>query len=166
MWIVTLRIYLVILHLQIVRCSWNSIHEILTRMHSSRMRTAPSSSHRGGGLDLIPLNFPLGCGPGPDPPQFPPWVWAWTWSPSISPSSLGCGPGPDPPQFPPRVWAWRPPLGPDQTPPGAGTPQHPRTSLVAGTPPLPQEQVPPPVDRILGTRFWKYYLAPNFVCER
>ena len=28
-------------------------------------------------LDLIPLNFPLGCGPGPDPSQFPP----------------GCGPG-------------------------------------------------------------------------
>ena len=27
--------------------------------------------------DLIPLNFPLGCGPGSDPPQFPPWVWAW-----------------------------------------------------------------------------------------
>ena len=26
----------------------------------------------GVGLDLIPLNFPLGCGPGPDPPQFPP----------------------------------------------------------------------------------------------
>ena len=26
-----------------------------------------------GGLDLIPLNFQLGCGPGPDPPQFPPW---------------------------------------------------------------------------------------------
>ena len=31
----------------------------------------------GVGLDLIPLNFPLGCGPGSDPPQFPPWVWAW-----------------------------------------------------------------------------------------
>ena len=24
-----------------------------------------------------PLNFPLGCGPGPDPPQLPPWLWAW-----------------------------------------------------------------------------------------
>ena len=61
-------------------------------MHSSRMRTARSSSHHRGeslvliplnfplgvGLDLIPLNFPLGCGPGSDPPQFPPWVWAWT----------------------------------------------------------------------------------------
>ena len=25
----------------------------------------------------IPLNCPLRCGPGPDPPQLPPWVWAW-----------------------------------------------------------------------------------------
>ena len=35
------------------------------------MRTARSSSRRGGGS-------------GPDPPQFPPWVWARIWSPSIS----------------------------------------------------------------------------------
>ena len=42
-----------------------------TRMHSSRMRTARSSSHRGGsGPD--PPEFPLGCGPGSDPPEFPP----------------------------------------------------------------------------------------------
>ena len=79
----------------------------ITRMHSSRMRTACSSSHGGAldliplnlplgvcldliplnfplgvGLDLIPLNFPLGCGPGPDPPQLPPWVWAWAPAPS------------------------------------------------------------------------------------
>ena len=98
-----------------------------TRMHSSRMHTANSSSCRGGGgqgggwtwspsiahlgvgLDLIPLNFPLGRGPGPDPPQFPPWVWAL-----------------------------RPPQG-------AGTPA---------------------VNRILDTRLWKYYLAPNFVWGR
>ena len=62
-----------------------SCHIVNTRMHSSRTRTTRSSSCRragGGRLDLIPLNFPLGCGPGPDPPQFPPWVW----------------PGPDPPQ--------------------------------------------------------------------
>ena len=43
----------------------------------------------GGGLDLIPINFPLGCGPGSYPPQFPPWVWAWTWSPSVSPLGVG-----------------------------------------------------------------------------
>ena len=84
------------------------------------MRTTRCRSRRGGGdwgcswspwispldvgLDLIPLNFPLGCWPGSDPPQFPPWVWAWIWSPSISPLGvgldliplnfpLGCGPG-------------------------------------------------------------------------
>ena len=50
---------------------------------------SPSISPLGVGLDLIPLNFPLGCGPGSDPPQFPPWVWAWTWSPSISPLGVG-----------------------------------------------------------------------------
>ena len=83
------------------------------------MRTARSSSlWRGrGALVLIPLNSPLGCWPGPDPPEFPPWVWAWTWSPWISPLGvgldliplnfpLGCGPGSDPPEFPPWVWAW------------------------------------------------------------
>ena len=76
-------------------------------MHSSRMRTARSSSrHWKGG------------GSGPALPEFPPWMWAWIWSPSISPLDvgldliplnfpLGCGPGPDPPQFPPWVWAWR-----------------------------------------------------------
>ena len=51
-------------------------NNIEIRMHSSGMRTAHSSGRRGGGLVLIPLNFPLGCGPGSDPPQFPPWVWA------------------------------------------------------------------------------------------
>ena len=58
----------------------------------------------GGGLVLIPLNFPLGCWPGPDSPEFPPWVWAWIWSYWISPLDVGldliplnfppgCGPG-------------------------------------------------------------------------
>ena len=44
---------------------------------------SPPISPLGVGLDLIPLNFPLGCGPGSDPPQFPPRVWAWkggVWS--------------------------------------------------------------------------------------
>ena len=49
-----------------------------TRMHSSRMRAARSSSRHAGVSThprsrhpppgQIPLNFPLGCGPGPDPP--------------------------------------------------------------------------------------------------
>ena len=52
----------------------------------------PSTSPLGVGLDHIPLNFPLGCGPGPDPPQLPPWVWAWR-PPSQIPltSPLGVG---------------------------------------------------------------------------
>ena len=65
---------------------------------------SPSTSPLAVDLDQIPLNFPLGCGSGPDPPQFPPWLWAWTRSPSISPlavgldqiplhSPLGCRPG-------------------------------------------------------------------------
>ena len=101
-----------------------------TRMHSSRMRTGRSltvchSLLLRGVLDLIPLNFPLGCGPGSDPPPFPPWVWAWIWFPSISPLGvgldliplnfpLGCGPWSDPPQFPPWVWAltWSPSISP------------------------------------------------------
>ena len=58
----------------------------------------------GVGLDLIPLNFALGCRPGSDPPQFRPSVWAWIWSPLNFP--LECGPVSDPPQFPPWVWAW------------------------------------------------------------
>ena len=79
------------------------INILKTRIHSSRMHTAHSSSRRGGGvwswspsifplgvgLDLIPLNFTFGCGPGSDPPQFPPWLWAWIWSPSISPLAVG-----------------------------------------------------------------------------
>ena len=89
------------------------------------MRTARNSSRRGGvwswspwisplgvGLDLIPLNFHLGCGPGSDPPQFPPWLWAWIWSPSISP--LGVGLDLIPLNFPPWVWAciWSPSISP------------------------------------------------------
>ena len=96
-------------------------------MHSSRMRTARSSSCHGGGLHPPPrartplqqvppragnppqsrqppqsrhppeqpaprqisLNFSLDSGPGPDPPQFPPWLWAWTRSPSTSPLGVG-----------------------------------------------------------------------------
>ena len=64
----------------------------------------PAAVAVGGGLDLIPLNFPLGCGPGPDPPQFPPLGVDLDLIPLNFP--LGCGPGPDPPQFPPWVWAW------------------------------------------------------------
>ena len=81
-------------------------NKLPTKMDSNRMCTTRRSSRHGGGgsphplaryhsnsplgvgLDQIPLNFPLGCGPGPDPPQLPPWVWAWARSPS---TSLGVG---------------------------------------------------------------------------
>ena len=56
----------------------------------------PSTSPLGVGLEQIPLNYPLGYGPGPDPPQLPPWVWAWS------------PPKPDPPKLPPWVWACKP----------------------------------------------------------
>ena len=56
----------------------------------------------GGGLDLIPLNSPLGCGPGSDPPQFPPLGVGLDLIPLNFP--LRRGPGSDPPQFPPWVW--------------------------------------------------------------
>ena len=69
------------------------------------MRTTHSSSCRGG------------SGPGPDPPEFPPWMLAWTWSPWISPLGVGLDlipPRISPlgvgwiwsPGFPPWVWAW------------------------------------------------------------
>ena len=44
-----------------------------------------------GGPGWFPLNFSLGCGPGPDLPQLPPWVWAWTRSPSTPPPPFSCG---------------------------------------------------------------------------
>ena len=129
-----------------------------TRMHSSRMRTARSSSRRGGGgsphtpkqappLEQTPLNFPLGCGPGPDPPQLPPWVLAWR------------PPQPDPPKLPPWVWAWKPARH-------AGIPLPLETCCKAcwdttcnaywdSTPPEQNDR-----------QVQKYYLAPNFICGR
>ena len=76
-------------------------------MHSSRMRTARSSSRYRGGLHN-PLEqrspfwsrYPPGCGPG-DTPE--------TRSSSTSPLVVGLEtPQPDPPQLPPLVWAWKP----------------------------------------------------------
>ena len=111
-----------------------------TRMHSSRMRTARSSSRRDGegsasvhaGIDphQVWAWRPLGCGrgdtPQPDPPQLPPWVWAWRppWPDPLN-FPLGCGPGDTPGQIPstsPWVSAWRPPWPdpPELPPPGVG----------------------------------------------
>ena len=88
----------------------------VTRMHSSKIRPARSSSHQLGegsvsvhaGIHpqawawrpnppMRPLKLPHGCGPGDPPsqtPQLPSWVWAWR--PSLArPLKLhpGCGPG-------------------------------------------------------------------------
>ena len=51
--------------------------------------------------------------PQSDPLQLPPWVWAWSPPSQIPLNfPLGCGPGdppqPDLPKLPPWVWAWKP----------------------------------------------------------
>ena len=76
-----------------------------------------------------------------------PPVWAWMphW-PNPPPSPLGLGLDTPPgqiPQPPTWVWAWTSPQPDPSIPPGSG-PRH-----------------PPTVNRILDTRFWKYYLAPT-----
>ena len=79
-----------------------------TRMHSSRMNTACSSSH-GGSASVHAGIHPLDVGL-----ETPP-VWAWR--------PPGCGSGDPPgqtPQLPPWVWAWRPPWPDPSTPPGCG----------------------------------------------
>ena len=56
-------------------------------MHSSRMRTARSSCHPGGGLHIpLPDQEP----PGADTPQV--WAWRPPWPDPLN-FSLGCGPG-------------------------------------------------------------------------
>ena len=64
---------------------------------------------------------------------------------------------------PPKIWSRHPPrkFGAG-TPPkfGAGTPPE---NLEQAPPPKIWSRHPPPVDRILDTRYWKYYLGQNFV---
>ena len=126
-----------------------------TRMHSSRMRSARSSSRLLGGGACLPqcmLGYtPHRCGPG-DIPQ----VWAWR-PPGCGPGDppmpnplnfpYGCGPGDHPgqtPQLPPWVWAWRPPRPDPSTSPWvwAWRPFQPRPHFPLGvgleTPPPPQ----------------------------
>ena len=133
-------------------------------MHSSRVRTACSSSHHDG------VSTPPEQAPQPDPPQLPPWVWAWTRSPSTSPLGvgldqiplnfpLGCGPGQDPPKLTPWLWAWKParyagiPPPPPQRPAArhAGIPPAMHAGIAPLPPPHPHEH----------RRLWKYNLAPT-----
>ena len=116
---------------------------MLTRMHSSRMRTARSSSHQGRvftpppvrcpstsplgmGLDQVPVKFPLGCGPGD---TSPPGQISRNFPLGSGPGSLqgmlgyhspraGTPPGPDPPtpeQAPPPRGQTVPPCGQTDT---------------------------------------------------
>ena len=102
-------------------CYWNAILlRIITRMHSSRMRTACSISRLlwGGGICFS------ACWDTP-------WVLA---------------------SRPPWVWALRPHQArPLNFPPGCGPGD--LQGMLGYHPPL--------VNRILDTRFWKYYLAPT-----
>ena len=93
----------------------------------------------GVGLDQIPLNFHLGCGPGDpppsrsDPPKLPPWVWVWK-------PARHAGTRPPPrTRHPPRTrYTSR-----TRHPPWPGTP------LGPGTP--PDQAHAPPVNRITDT---------------
>ena len=80
--------------------------------------------------------------PGPGPESLgevmdTPQVWAWT----------------------PQVWAWTPARTPKLIP-GSG-PRHP--SQTTQPPPGPRPRQSPPVNRIIDTRFGKYYLAPTLL---
>ena len=61
-----------------------------TRLHSSRMRTARSSSRHGGVSTPLWEQTREQAPPWPDLPQLPPWVWAWRPPGQIP---LVCGPG-------------------------------------------------------------------------
>ena len=123
-------------------------------MHSSRMRTARSSSHHGGGRGGLhppeqktpweqtsptleqapPLNFPLGGGPG-DPlarsPSTSSLVVGLEMPPDQIPLNfpLGCGPGDPPNQIP------------STSPPGCGSGN--LQGMLGCHPPIP----PPPPQR-------------------
>ena len=129
----------------------------MTRMHSSRMRTACSSSHWG----VLPQCM-LGCTPlgvGLQTPQ----VWAWRplhlgvgCGPGDPP---GCGPGDHPsqtPQLPPWLWAWRSPWPDPSTPPPGCGPGHLQGMLGspwrpaarhAAIPPAMHAGIPPPCEQ-------------------
>ena len=124
-------------------------------MHSSRMRTAHSSSHHGGrlhtpwnrhppwsrhppgqipptsslgvGLDQIPSTSPLAVGLDQIPLNFP----------------LGCRPGdppwPDPPKLLPWVWAWKPARHAGKPPPLSRP-----AARHAGIPPAMHAGIAPP----------------------
>ena len=124
-------------------------------MHSSRMRTAPRSSHLCGvsGLRCMLGYTPHGFGCG-DPPgvglENPPRP-----DPSTSPLGVGLETPLARPLKPPQVWAWKPARH-------AGIPPLPwRPARHAGIPPGRHAGIPPPpVNRITDT-CKKHNLAPT-----
>ena len=114
-WVATFTIW------HLVSRRFLSLNIFETRMHSSRIRTARSSSrHPPSGADTslslpqtrhplpqadnppragtppgqIPLNFPVGCVPGDPPRPDPPKLhpWVWAWKPA---KHAGIPPPPD-----------------------------------------------------------------------
>ena len=111
-----------------------------------------------GGSASVHTGIPPRCGP-----EDTPWVWAWR------------PPQGQTPQLPPLVCAWRsPPLQALTFPLGCGPGD---LQGMLGYHPSPSGDlqamlgyhlqcmlgyhIPPPENRILDTRFWKYYLAPK-----
>ena len=92
-----------------------------TRMHSSRMRTARSSSRLlgGGCLPQCMLGYP----------------WVWTWRLETAPQDVA--------QRPPQVWAWRPPQVWAWTPP---MPDPSNSCLGVGWRPARHAGIPPPLE--------------------
>ena len=118
----------------------------------------------GGGLPQCMLGYnPLGL-------ALTPQVWAWI-PPGVG---LGprCGPGSPGVVLTPQVWAWIPPARPPNIPLGLDPPARPPNLPPGCGPGHPLDRPPkhppgcgprqhPPVNRILDTCFWKYYLAPT-----
>ena len=111
---------------------------VKTRMHSSRMRTALGSRRSQAGFGSASVHAGI---------HNPPLVWA---TPPPAGVGLEIPPG-QTPHFPSRC-------GPGDPP---GYLQGILGYHLQSTTPSPT-----PVKRILDTRVWKYYLAPNFICGR
>ena len=151
---------------------------IITRMHSSRMRTARSLTVSRRILCTPPHNHAWSPGNHAHPPgnhahpqqprtppnnHTPPGNHACPPATTHTPSNHTC-PLQQPCTLPSNHTC--PPLATTHTPPETmHAPQQPRTPPGNHTSPATMP-APPPVDRILDTRFWKYYLGPNFVCGR
>ena len=117
-----------------------------TRMHSSRMRTTRSLTVSRRILCIPPatMHTPATMH-APRQPCTPPGNHACPPQPCMPPCNHTC---------PPTTM---------HAPGNHACPQQPR--MPPSNHALPK-LARPPVDRILDTCFWKYYLAPNFVCGR